>query len=379
MTSIIRYRLAPFINIVMIAPIAIVMMACSDNATPEASKAALAPPPGDTVVLTAVQVQQLRLSVASVVQSTIAAPLHVNGIAEVAPQNRAVMSAPMGGTVSAIHVHAGQKVAAGAALVTLQHRDFVSMQQDYLTTIASLTAAQSELARQERLAQEQVNARKVVEQLTAEVTGLRVKATSLREQLALLGINASKLTETSISRSVTLRAPFAGYVTDVSTSIGAATQPNDVLVSLVNTSNVYADMSVYERDAANIAEGQSIDLRMPGDTVPFRATVSLVGRSVAADRTVRVHAALRNPPAALRPGMGLTGTIGTLPRTAIVVPSACIMQWQGASWIFTQESPTMYRRHAVTVGTTDNGLTEITGTSASQLVGTPVVVRGAAG
>ena len=332
-----------------------------------------------TIVLQDAQVKQLQVTTATVERSTVSSPLHANGTIDVAPQHRAVVSSPIGGTITKIHVQAGQQVSAGAALLTLEHRDVVQLQQDYLTTVASLAASQSELARQERLAQDQVNARKVVEQLTAEVTGMRVRAASLREQLALLGINAATLRETSITRSIVLRAPVSGYVTDVRTSMGAYVQPQDMLVSVVNTASMYADLVVYERDAGAVAEGQDVDLRSASDTVELRGRIRLVGRSVGVDRAIRVMVPLPPTSTALRPGMAVTGTIHTTPRSAVVVPTASVVQWQGLSYVFSQSDDRTFVRHAIESGTTDGGATEVRGASATYLLGKRIVVRGAAG
>ena len=370
---------APFITIVTVLASMLWMVGCTSQESPQEQAAPSAAVQGDTLVLQSAQLAQLRVATATITQTQISSPLRASGTIDVAPQHRAVVSSPIGGTIARIHVQAGQQVAAGAALLTVEHRDVVTMQQDYLTTVASLTAAQSELARQERLAQDQVNARKVVEQLTADVTGMRVRVSALREQLALIGINAATLRESSITRSITLRAPVAGYVTDVRTSLGAYVQPQDVLVSVVNTATMYADLVVYERDAAYVAEGQDVVIRSISDTTAISGRIRLVGRAVGADRAIRATVALTSPTSGLRPGMAVNGTIRTAPRTAVGVPSSSIVQWQGTSYLFTRHADGTFVRHTVTAGTTDNAITEVLGSAATSLLGQQVVTSGATG
>lgn len=352
-------------------------MSCGTDRTEPASET-MGTVRGDTVRLTSAQAASLQMTEAVADTMQIATPLRVNGIVHVPPQYAASLTAALGGTVRTINVLPGQRVRAGEALVVLEHRDFITLQQDYLTTSSTLQVMESELARQQRLAEDNVNARKVLEQTTADVRNLRVKRKALSEQLALIGIDASDLSERSLSRHVTLRAPFSGYVTQVAARTGAFVQPNDVLVDMVDTKHMHIELTVYERDARAIVEGQRLVATLINDPVTRGGHVHLVGREIGPDRTVTVHGHFDTVDTDIRPGTALTADIATTPRSSIVVPRNAIVSWQGASWIFSVTStPGIYVRHTVTPGVTVGDKTELTGPSAAALHGHRVVVNGA--
>jgi membrane fusion protein, heavy metal efflux system len=286
------------------------IMSCGTDRTEPASET-MGTVRGDTVRLTSAQAASLQMTEAVADTMQIATPLRVNGIVHVPPQYAASLTAALGGTVRTINVLPGQRVRAGEALVVLEHRDFITLQQDYLTTSSTLQVMESELARQQRLAEDNVNARKVLEQTTADVRNLRVKRKALSEQLALIGIDASDLSERSLSRHVTLRAPFSGYVTQVAARTGAFVQPNDVLVDMVDTKHMHIELTVYERDARAIVEGQRLVATLINDPVTRGGHVHLVGREIGPDRTVTVHGHFDTVDTDIRPGTALTADIAT--------------------------------------------------------------------
>lgn len=374
-STIITHTLRPLVMMLL----ATAVVACGTD-TAETTTTALGTVRGDTVLLTPQQRQTLHVNDAPVSMQQIATPLRVNGTVHVPPQYASSLSAPMGGTVRKIHVLPGQRVRAGEPVIGLEHRDFITLQQDYLTTESTLQAMESELTRQQRLADDNVNARKVLEQTTADVRNLRVKRKALAEQLALIDIDATKLTERSLTRMVTMRAPFSGFVTQVTARTGAFAQPNDVLVDMVDTDHMHIELTVFERDAMSIIEGQRMTVALINDKTPRGGHVHLVGREVGADRTVVVHGHFDTVDANIRPGTALTAEIETAPRTATVVPSSAIVTWQGASWVFsTTSTPGTYVRHTVTPGATIGTMTELTGPSATALQGQRVVVQGVSG
>lgn len=372
-STIITYTLRPLVMLLL----ALVVVACSTDSSQPPSDTGGAVR-GDTVMLTPQQQRALQVNDAPVSTQQIATPLRVNGTVHVPPQYAAGISAPLGGTVRKIHVLPGQRVRAGEPIVSLEHRDFIILQQDYLTTESTLQAMEYELARQQRLAEDNVNARKVLEQTTADVRNLRVKRKALAEQLALIDIDATKLSERTLTRMVTIRAPFSGFVTQVAARNGAFAQPNDVLVDMVDTDHMHIELTVFERDAMSITEGQRLTVSLINDRTQRGGHVHLVGREVGTDRTVVVHGHFDTVDANIRPGTALTAEIETAPRTATVVPSSAIVTWQGTSWVFTATStPGTYVRQTVTPGVTMNSMTELTGPSATSLRGQRVVIHGA--
>ena len=83
-----------------------------------------------------------------------------NGMFDVPPENRATISTYFGGTVQGIQLLTGQRVKKGQVLFTLEHPDYIQMQQDYLEAKSQLTYLKSDFERQKNLVQDNVTSQK---------------------------------------------------------------------------------------------------------------------------------------------------------------------------------------------------------------------------
>jgi Cu(I)/Ag(I) efflux system membrane fusion protein len=128
-------------------------------------------------------------------------------------------------------------------------------------------------------------------------------------------------------RNVTIVAPRAGVVLHRGISVGTSVDPSTELFTVVDLSRVWAMAEVPEATAAQVREGTTAQLAVPGSgTPPLEARVDFVYPTLSErTRTVRVRFVLDNADGALRPGMFGTAVFAmaahdalTLPRDAIV-------------------------------------------------------------
>jgi cobalt-zinc-cadmium efflux system membrane fusion protein len=250
------------------------------------------------------------------------------------------------------------------------------MQQDYLVTSSQLELAEQELKRQTLLSRDSVNPRKSLERAQSEVSTLRIQRKGLAEKLALLNIKASSLSESTLSRSVTLTSPIDGYVTSIAVNIGSYIQPNTPVLQVVDTDHMHIELAVFERDVPQLTVGDTVVVRITNSPDSVRmATVKLVGKEVRSDRTVPVHAHLIKHDATLTPGTSLSATLHSRPRTAWVVPEDAILRDGKLTFIFTG-TPDRLIRHSVQTGISSNGFIELINPNA-ELLKQQVLVQGA--
>jgi membrane fusion protein, heavy metal efflux system len=330
----------------------------------------------DTIRLRPEQTKNANLVFDRAVQGSIATDILAYGRVHVPPQNAYSITAPFGGIVRSVRVLEGSRVRAGNVLVMLEHQDFVSMQQDYLVTSAQLEMAEQELKRQTLLARDSINARKSLERAQGEVSMLRIQRKGLAEKLALLNIKASTLTESNLSRVVTLTAPIDGYVTTINVNVGTYIQPNTPVVEVVDTDHMHIELSVFERDVQAIRTDDRVLVSITNANDSARpAHVHLVGKEVRTDRTVPVHVHLDRHDGSLTPGTSVKATISANPRPAITVPESAVVRSGTQAFIYTG-SPTLLVRRPVQTGSTSNGRTEIL-TPQPWLTSESILVQGA--
>jgi membrane fusion protein, heavy metal efflux system len=367
-------RLALFLASLGMTVLTAFLQSCSPESSQPPSKE-IEPQQNMTITLTAAQEKNANIELDSVRSITLHEPLRVHGMLHVPPQYQLRITAPYGGVVKNTNILPGTNVRKGQVLTTLEDPEFVTMQEEYLTVSARLVYAEQELKRQEDLARDNVNARRTLQEATANAEVLRVRKRALSEQLAMIGINAGSLTSGTLSRTVTMRAPFNGYVTQVYVNNGAALEPNGKILELVDPSHLHVELLVFERDAAMVHVDQPITVRLSGESADRKGHVHLVGTEIGKDRTVYVHAHLNEADPGLRPGTTLTAIIETGGTNVEAVPVAAVAKHDGKSWVFTKNTNGTYTMHEVQVGREDLGMVEIK--NGSELRGKQIVAAGA--
>lgn len=288
-----------------------------------------------TVELTEAQYKITEIRLSKVVYKNLSNSIQVNGVLDVPPQNLVDISVPIGGFIVKTDLLQGMWVKKGQLLATLEHPDYVQLQQDYLDKKSRLTYLEREYQRQAQLDKENVNSKKELEKVAADYESLRAQVKGLEEKLAMLNINASSLTEDKISRTIKIYAPIAGYVSEVNVNIGKYVTPSNIIFEIVDTEHLHAELTVYEKDIVNVKKGQKVRFKLPNERGNERlASVYLIGRKIDKDRAVKVHAHLDKEDSNLLPGMYITASIELSEDSVMAVPTEAIVSAGGKDYVY---------------------------------------------
>ena len=322
-----------FFKLLLLLPF---LVACGSNADKAADKPAPPPPRApDEIYLSKAQLQAAGIQLGTFTRRDLGTEVQATGQIDVPPSHRVSVTAVMGGYVQRLPVLPGQHVAKGSVLATLRNPDYLKLQQDYLQSRARIVFLTQETGRQQVLNDEDVGARRKLQQATSELRTEQAAAGSLAAQLRLIGLRPEAVRAGRPSPTVPLVAPIGGYVKAVLVNPGQFVNPQDVLMELVDRSDLHLELKVFERDIAKVKVGQNILFRVPaqGAGAPLLpATVFLVGKAFDDDgRTVSIHAHLPDTgpaaaaTAALLPGQYVSARIltgrapqRTLPEDALV-------------------------------------------------------------
>jgi RND family efflux transporter MFP subunit len=222
------------------------------------------------------------------------------------PGHYAALSAPAPTRVSRVYVAPGQRVAAGQPLVEFEQVGFNAAAS---SAEATLTAAQRNYERAERLANEGILPRKDAETAAADLGKARSDAVAARraQQLSVL------------------RSPVTGVVTRMSAVLGAPADAGQVLVEVADPSAFDVVLSLGPTEAGAVLPGAHVDLSAGEKTggEPLGAgSVASIGAAVdSSSRSVAIRVVVANPRRALRLGETVYGTISIGTRSnAVVVP-----------------------------------------------------------
>lgn len=213
----------------------------------------------------------------------------VGGLAAV---HQVDITSDVNGRITDIMFTAGSHVSAGTPLIQL----FDAPDQGDLSNFkAQATVAQLQLDRAKQLAARQFGPQSTVDQ---------AQATS---DQALAGI--AKM-QAIISQKL-VRAPFDGELGMRHVELGQYLTAGTQVVTLTDLSELYANVTVPEKDSAQLQVGQLV--RVAVDAYPgrsFEGKITTIEPQVATEtRNIRVQATIANPDHILKPGMFATATV----------------------------------------------------------------------
>lgn len=220
---------------------------------------------------------------------------------------RHALIAPMDGFVKSIHARAGDRVAEGDLLATLDDDDLLRQADKWA-------------------AEEQKNQQ---DHLHALAVHDRVELSTLRESRILIQTELAQV-RAQLARHE-LRAPIAGIVLSdsVEDALGSAVKAGQILFEVGSAEQYRLALQVPERRIGEIAAGQTVALRMTADPKQRRhARVDLVIPIATASQgqnTFKVYALPAGQEGVLRPGMKGIGKV-------LVGRASRLSQWTGSLW-----------------------------------------------
>ncbi|ASJ70403.1 efflux RND transporter periplasmic adaptor subunit [Granulosicoccus antarcticus] len=235
------------------------------------------------------------------VDKRVSAEVHVEAA------ERHALIAPLDGFVKSVQARAGDRIAQGDLLATLDADDLLRQADKWS-------------------AEEQKNQQ---EYLSALAMHDRVELSSLRESRLLIQTELEQV-QAQLARHE-LRAPIAGIVLSdsVEDALGSAVKAGQILFEVGSAEQYRLALQVPERRIGEISSGQSVALRMTADPKHRRyASVDMVIPIATASQgqnTFKVYAVPDEQQSVLRPGMKGIGKV-------LVGRESRLRQWTGSLW-----------------------------------------------
>jgi cobalt-zinc-cadmium efflux system membrane fusion protein len=287
---------------------------------------------------------------------TVAAEREANGTGVIAIAKLTYDATKLGrvnprsdGVVQEIKVDVGSRVAKGAQLAVIDSPEVGADRSRLQAARARVVIAEENHARQLALQQDGILSRKSL--LAAEQ-----ELSSARSDLSVLGASLSVVGRESAGRtgaSYALIAPLAGVVTQRSASIGQLVSTQAVLFEIVDTSTLWAELEIHERDLPSVATGQHVSLTIDGlEGEPLEGTLSYVAPSIDPHtRTVQARVPLPNPEGNLRANMFGQARIAVgASEASVVVPRAAVQRVKDVHLVFVRIQDDEYETRRVQVG-----------------------------
>jgi RND family efflux transporter MFP subunit len=278
----------------------------------------------------------------------------------------------------------GMQVKAGQVLARIVPQlsntsDRVSLSADVSQAQTELAAAQSQLARSERLWAERTIAEKQLEEARTAVALARTRLEAAKGRIGQFDAGASGRTGGRATFQV--RSPLAGTLVAIHASSGQTVEDGELLFTVVDLSRVWLHADAFEPDIAKVEGSTRASFRVDGYDKPITieppdGRLVTIGQLVdEKTRTVPVIFELTNPDQRLRIGSFATVWIETgAPTRVLAVPETAIVDDAGRKVVYVQVEGESFERRLVALGIRSGGWVQVT---SGITKGERVVSRGA--
>lgn len=330
------------------------------------------------VVLTDAQFKNANIVTGIAEQKVIRSIIKVNGKIDVPPQNMVSVSFPLGGYLKSTKLLPGMHINKGDVIAIMEDQQYIQLQQDYLTAKARQQYLENEYLRQKELNKSKASSDKIYQLAEADYRSNNILISGLQQKLLLIGISPQKLTETNISRTVSVCAPIDGFVSSVKVNIGRYVTPSDILFELVNPTDIHLALTIFEKDIDKLKIGQRLmAYNNNNPEIKHPCEIILIGKDVSPERSIQVHCHFENYDRTLVPGMYMNAEIEVGNLSAYVVPEEAIVHYGNKQCLFIAVNNMQYEMKEVTTGDAENGFIAITDARGVDLKNTPIVIKNA--
>lgn len=298
------------------------------------------------------------------VQSVAGQGLHAAD-ATVEAVREARLSSQVPGRIIELWVKAGDRVQAGQVMVRLDqsaaNQQVAGSQAQVAQAQAMLVAAKGDFERAQHLYKKEYLSKAALDHAEAQYKAVVAQAKAMSAQAAGTSVQAAYYT---------VRAPYAGWVSQVSVSVGDMASPGVPLITMFDPAALRLTVQVPESVASrlNVDQPATVDLTGPGGVVRqqmgVRTTVLPALDAATHSATVRVDLPVQSSPLApgqfARVGLPLKASAGALPsRTRSMVPSVAVVERGELTAVYVVTDKGGARLRQVRLGRVDGGQTEV--------------------
>ena len=327
------------------------------------------------VQLTDAQLASAGITTDSLRKQDLARVVHLNGQVKVPPQNVYSMSVPVGGYLTSTSLVPGVHVNKGQVVATMEDLQYIDLQQQYVSLKSRMSMLQAEFERQRVLNESKATSDHEYQVSKSEWEGAQAEYRALREKLALLHIDADALNAGNISRSISLYAPFDGFVSKVNVNNGKYITPSEVMFEFIHAQDCYLGLTVFEQDMRELQAGMK--LRAFGNSLSdsVACEISYLNSNLTDQRSGEAICKFISTRDNMVPGMFMQADVELGIHRVNAMPVSSVLHYEGKNYIFVRNDEHTFEMLEVQTGTEENNQVEVV--LLAELNGREVVYNGA--
>lgn len=269
---------------------------------------------------------------------------------------QAVVQSPQTGKIISLNVKVGQNVSQGQVLATIEPTIDAG---NAVTFLAEKNNAEAELA----AAQKDYERLKSIEDIAAkrdlaEAESRYNKARENKKLFENVGNGSA-----SGTRSISLKSPINGIVSNFTYAMGATVNANETLFNVTNLSKVYVEAQVFDKDAGKVNSGKNFMIECATGDVHKTAKVKLLAPAQSVNptnQTQRVIFEMENPGSEFKIGEFVNVWVfAAKPIKEMALPNSAISEINGRPVVFIKDHAEQYSVSYVSIGQNNGSYTVV--------------------
>ncbi|MBK7883435.1 MAG: efflux RND transporter periplasmic adaptor subunit [Chitinophagaceae bacterium] len=290
----------------------------------------------NAAALTREQINSIGVELGTIEQKQLTASVKANGMLKVPNQNKASVNSIYSGVIKSLLLQPGNYVSRGQTIATIANPEFIQAQSQYLNINAEIGLAELEVKRQKELNAGNAGALKNLQAAETKLRTLRTAKSTYAQQIQLMGINPSRLSNGKLISVLAITSPISGVVSNVMVKMGSYVDATTAVAEIVDNSQLHLDLFVYEKDLSKLKNNQTIHFTITNNQgKEYDAQVYSLGSSFEGEsKAITVHAKVQGEKTGLIDGMNVTAVISLDQTTVPAVPNDAIVTVEGQDYIF---------------------------------------------
>ena len=268
---------------------------------------------------------------------------------------------PFAGIVRKLFVDVNQRVTNGMPLAEIQSPDFAQAQADARKAASDFRRTGQSLTRVRDLFEHGAAPRKDLESAEADYAAAQAEKDRAETRLAIYGAQASS------AQGFLLPSPLEGVLVERNVNPGQEVRPDQMLANVpqftaplfvvTDPTRLWVWLDVTEMHLPLVHKGMDLAIHskaFPGQT--FHGRLDLIGDSLdPTTRSVRARGMVENAGKLLKAELYVTVEIPDVVPMSLQVPSKAVFLRENQYYVFLEDGPGRYLRHAVKVGSEREG------------------------
>jgi cobalt-zinc-cadmium efflux system membrane fusion protein len=288
------------------------------------------------------QIKAVGIAFGTIEQKQLTSTLKMNGVLRVPNNHKGNATALFGGVIRTLNVEFGDFVRKGQVIATIANPQYIQLQEEFLNIQHQITLAQQELQRQKELNDGNAGTQRNLQNATSSLNTLLTRKSSLHEQIRLMGINPSEISNATLKSSLLVISPISGTVSTVFAKIGSYVDVSSPVAEIVDNSSLHLDLQVFEKDLSKMNVGQKVHFTLTNNpTESYTAQVFNIGSSFENEsKSISVHCNVIGNKKGLIDGMNISAMVNLSDQTSAAVVNDAIVEADGKYYIFIQKPDT---------------------------------------